>query len=152
MEHIIRPPVQPDNPAAAFPSDHRIAFAKTKVCSIQPVRREAKVQTVRPLPNEALAGFASWVQHQSWEFVYDGRDASDMVERFNFIVNLNLDQYCPTKTLKTTNLDGKICSIAVKQASRRKNREYAKNGNSSKYKDLKKKRSKLNLRKNQPNS
>ena len=83
MEHIIRPPVQPDNPAAAFPSDHRIAFAKTKVCSIQPVRREAKVP-------------------------------------------------------ETNNLDGKICSIAVKQASRRKNREYAKNGNSSKYKDLKK--------------
>ena len=61
-----------------------------------------------------------------------------MVERFNFLIELNLDTHCPTKTVKTTNLDGKISSMAVKQASRRKNREYAKHGNSAKYKELKK--------------
>ena len=128
-EPIIRPPVQPDNPATASPSDHRIAFAETKTCSIQPVIREARIQTVRPLPAEALSDFASWVQHESWAFVYDGRNPTDMVERFNFLVNFNLDHYCPTKTLKTTNLDGKITSVAVKQASRRKNKEYTKHGN-----------------------
>ena len=38
-----------------------------------------------------------------------------------------------------TNLDGKISSASVKQASRRKNREYSKNSkNSPKYKELKK--------------
>ena len=60
-----------------------------------------------------------------------------MVSRFNFLINLNPDHYCPTKTMKTTILDGKISSAAVKQASRRKNREYTKNGNSAKYKELK---------------
>jgi hypothetical protein len=35
MEPIIRPAVQPDNLAAASPSDHRIGFAKTKTCSTQ---------------------------------------------------------------------------------------------------------------------
>ena len=137
-EPIIRPPVQPDNPATASPSDHKISFAKTKCSSLQPVKRETKSRTVRPLPDEALQGFAGWVQRESWQFVYDGTDTSDMVDRFNFIVNINLDHYCPTKTMKTTNLDGRICSAAVKQASRRKNREYEKHGNSAKYKDLKK--------------
>ena len=61
-----------------------------------------------------------------------------MVERFNFLIQLNLDAYCPTKSVKTTNLDGKINSVAVKHASRRKNREYLKHGNSAKYKELKK--------------
>ena len=61
-----------------------------------------------------------------------------MVDQFNFLVNFNLDQYCPTRTLKITNLDGKISSPAVKQASRRKNREYLKHRNSAKYKDIKK--------------
>jgi hypothetical protein len=44
----------------------------------------------------------------------------------------------PLEPFKITNLDGKICSPAVKQACRRKNREYLKHGNSLKYKDLKK--------------
>ena len=135
---IIRPPVQPDNPQAAAPSDHSIAFARTKSSSLEPVKREVMTQIVRPLPAEAISSFASWVQQESWEYVYDGADPSDMVKRFNFLVNLNLDLHCPTKTLKTTNLDGKLSSPEVKQACRRKNREYQKHGNSIKYKRLKK--------------
>ena len=61
-----------------------------------------------------------------------------MVNRFDFLINLNLDHYCPTKTIKTTNLDGRISHAAVKQASMRKNREYTKNGNATKYKALRK--------------
>jgi hypothetical protein len=100
MVPIIRPPVQPDNPATASPSDHRIAFAKTKTSSSEPVKREVRTQVVRPLSADALSGFASWVQHESWEHVYDGADPSDMVNRFNLLVNLNLDLYCPSKTIK----------------------------------------------------
>ena len=137
-EPVIRAPVQPDNPTTASPSDHKIAFAKAKSSSMQPAQRVARLHHVRPLPDGAIAGFASWIQHESWQFVYDGTNVSDMVQRFNFIVSLNLDHYCPTKTVKTTNLDGKICSAAVRQASRRKNREYTKHGNSKKYKNLKK--------------
>ena len=138
LEPIIRPAVQPDNPTTAKPSDHRIAFAKTNTLSNQPAIREAVSRIIRPLPREAIRDFANWIQQESWEFVYDGADSSDMVDRLNFKINLNLDAHCPTKTIKTTNLDGKICSVAVQQASRRKNREYTKNGNSDKYKELKK--------------
>ena len=135
---IIRPPVQPDNPLSASPSDHTIAFAKTIPYSSQPVQRVTAIHTIRPLPDEAISNFASWIQHEPWTFVYNGIDTSDMVDRFNFIVQLNLDTHCPTQTVRRTNLDGKISSVAVKQASRRKNREYAKHGNSAKYKELKK--------------
>ena len=87
MEPIIRPAVQP----AASPSDHSIGSAKNKTCSSQLVKREYNYYTVRPLPADAISGFASWVQHESWEFVYNGRDSSDMNSRFEFIVNMNLD-------------------------------------------------------------
>jgi hypothetical protein len=90
------------------------------------------------LPDEAISGFASWVQHELWTFVYDGLDVSDMVDRLNFLLQLNLDTHCPTKTVRTSNLDCKVTSVAVKQAIRRKNREYVKHGNSQKYKELKK--------------
>ena len=49
-----------------------------------------------------------------------------------------LDLHCPAKTIKISNLDGKFNSTAVKQAARRKNREYSKHGNSARYKLLKK--------------
>ena len=65
-------------------------------------------------------------------------DPTDIVESFNFLLELNLEQCCPTKTIKSTNLDGKIRSVAVDQACRRKNREYIKHGNSAKFKKLKK--------------
>ena len=58
--------------------------------------------------------------------------------RPNFDVQLNLDIHCPTTTIKISNIDGKVSSPAVKQASRRKNREYLKHGNSIKDKELKK--------------
>ena len=119
-------------------TDHKIAFAKTIPCSNQPVQGVPATHTIRPLTDAAISRFASWIQHEPWTFVYNGRDTSDMVERFNFLIQLNLDTHFPTKTVKTTNLDGKISSMAVKQASRRKNREYAKHGNSAKYKELKK--------------
>ena len=138
LEPIIRPAVQPDNPASASPSDHSIAFAKANTSSDIPVERTFRSHTIRPLPDEAISGFASWVQHEPWTFVYDGLDVSDMVDRLNFLLQHNLDTHCPTKTVRTSNLDGKVTSVAVKQASRRKNREYVKHGNSSKYKELKK--------------
>ena len=138
LEPIIRPAVQPDNPATASPSDHLIGFAIANLSSFKPVQRVTKTTIVRPLPADAIQGFAQWIQREPWTFVYDGRDTSDMVERFNFIVNLNLDHYCPIRVVKTSNLDGKISSAKVKQSCRRKKREYEKNGNSAKYKELKK--------------
>ena len=113
-------------------------FAKTNTSSTQPVEGTTKRHITRPLPDEALKRFANWIQHESWEFVYDGANPSEMVDRFNNIVQVNLDIHCPTKTVQITNLDGKVSSVAVKQASRRKNREYLKNGNTPKYKLLKK--------------
>ena len=57
-----------------------------------------------------------------------------------FLTNLNLNHSCPTKVIKITNLYGKISSIAVKHACRKKTRESYRNGNSAKYKELVKKK------------
>ena len=48
------------------------------------------------------------LQAGPWTFVYDGLDVSDMVARLNFLIQLDLDNYCPTKTVRTSNLDGKV--------------------------------------------
>ena len=51
--------------------------------------------------------------------MYDGANPSEMVDRFNNIVQVNLDIHCPT-TVQITNIGGKVSSVAVKQASMRK--------------------------------
>ena len=61
-----------------------------------------------------------------------------MVDRLNFLIQLKLDTYFPTQSVRTSNLDGKISSVAVKQACRRKNREYLKHGNGQRFKELRK--------------
>ena len=130
--------MQPDDPTIANPSDHKIAFVEPHTDASKPVPRETLCRIVRPLSDDNIAAFANWIQHEPWTFVYDGADASDMVSRFNYLIDLNLDKSCPAKTVKSTNLDGKIRSVAVAQACRRKKREYEKHGNSMKYKKLKK--------------
>ena len=130
--------MQPDDPTIANPSDHKIAFVEPHTDASKPVPRETLCRIVRPLSDDNIAAFTSWIQHEPWTFVYDGADASDMVSRFNYLIDLNLDKSCPAKTVKSTNFDGKIRSVAVAQACRRKKREYEKHGNSMKYKKLKK--------------
>ena len=60
-----------------------------------------------------------------------------MVNRFNNYVKEKLDTICPIKKVKISKFDHEVTSAAIKQLSRRKNREYCKNGNSVKYKQLK---------------
>ena len=55
----IRPAVEPDNPLVASPSDHSIAFAKVNTNTNHPPIRKITSHVTRPLPSEALAGFAS---------------------------------------------------------------------------------------------
>ena len=104
LEPVIRPAVQPDNPTTASPSDHRIVFAKSNTSSNQPAARNAKIHITRPLLDQAMSNFAGWIQHESWEFVYNGVDTSDMVDRLNFLLELNLNTHCPTTTIRITNL------------------------------------------------
>ena len=137
-EPSIRPAVQPDNPVIASSSDHKIVFVEPNSNACQPVKRHSTYRKVRPLPNSALAKFAQWVQHEPWTFVYDGRNSSDMADRLTFLLDLQVNQCCPLRTIKSTNLDGKFKSVSVDQICRRKKREYQKHGNSAKFKQLKK--------------
>ena len=136
-EPLIHPAVQPDNPTLASPSDHKIVFVEPNTNSCQPVKRHTTYRTVRPLPDSSLALFAQWIQQEPWTFIYDGSNPTDMADRLTFLLDLKVSQFCPLKTVKSTNLDGKLRSVLVDQACRRKKREYQKHGNSDKFKKLK---------------
>ena len=45
---------------------------------------------------------------------------------------------CPEETIKISQLNGKVTSLALQKLSREKNREYTKHGNSPRFKALKK--------------
>ena len=60
--------------------------------------------------------------------------ADNLVE----LVFNKIDIICPEETIKISEMDGKVTSLALQKLSRKKNREYTKYGNSLHFKALKK--------------
>ena len=60
-------------------------------------------------------------------------------EKFIEIVYNKLDKICPEEEIQITKLDGKVKSLALQKIGRQKLREHTKNGNSQRFKALKKK-------------
>ena len=81
----------------------------------------------------------AWLQSESWEYVYDGGNSSEMAIRFHTLLNYQIDTLCPTKVVHFSALDnGKPLFPKVQKLSRRKMRIYTKKGNCQEFKDIKK--------------
>ena len=137
-EPIIRPPVDPDDHNDGVPSDHRIALAFPNTNPSKPAKRDTIFKYVRPFDIEHKIKFAAWIQHEDWGILSEANSATEMVDKFLTLTHNKLDEICPQKSTKITKFDHEITSAAIKQLSRKKNREYSKNRNSTKYKKLKK--------------
>ena len=137
-EPIIRPPVNPDDPKHGVPSDHSIALALPIMDHTKPPKRDITYKQVRPLNLEQKKMLADWIQYEDWSILDSCSNSSEMVECFSNLTLKKLDEICPLKSVKITKFDQEITSTCIKELSRKKNREYLKNRNSSKYKRLKK--------------
>ena len=70
--------------------------------------------------DQRKAELARWIQHESWEEVYDGNSASGMAVKFIEVVERNIDQICPIEEVKISQFEGKITSLALQKLSRQK--------------------------------
>ena len=80
-----------------------------------------------------------WIQKETWEDVFNGKNSTEMASEFTRVVFEKLDQICPEEELKISKLDGKQTSLALQSLARQRLREYTRNGNSEKFKDIKRK-------------
>ena len=139
-ESVVIPNVPTDipdgKPGGGKPSDHNIVYCEPRlVPESKPAKRlvTKKTRRITDLKKQKLAG---WIQRETWEEMYNSKD---MAKSFSEIVNNNIDKFCPVEEVKISQLEGKICSLALQNLVRQKKREFEKHGYFLKYKDLKKK-------------
>jgi hypothetical protein len=135
---IIVPPVSPDDPTKGVPSDHSTPLA-IPLTATDCKTREYKTRSFRPMPESGIDRFGEWLDSQSWDCLDDIANPSQQVEIMEAKFKDKLDEVLPEKTIKTSNDDKPFITPDLKYLDRRKKREYRKNGQSSKYAQLKQK-------------
>ena len=139
-EPIIIQNVQTDipdgQPGGGKRSDHPIIYSTPRLERASKSAKELVVKKTRRFNESTKMKLARWIQHESWEELFN---SSNMAEKFEELVVQKLDDICPEEEIKITQLDGKIKSLALQKIGRQKLREYTKNGNSNRFKALKKK-------------
>jgi hypothetical protein len=134
---IIAPPVAPDDPRNAKPSDHSspiaIPLSDNEYCQT----REYQTKTVRPLPDVNIEMFGSWIRNENWEQISGNINPTEQVKLLEQIFQNKLDAFFPEKDIKYSNCDLPFITSDIKYYDRRVKREYRKHGKSEKYLQLK---------------
>ena len=133
---IIVPPLQPDDPFSAKPSDHSVPVCFPHTDRFKPPQRDYKVIKYRPLPDSALREFGQWIVKEDWALVSDQMGPNEQVQRFEDILKEKLDTFCPSKELRLSSKDLPFMTSELKKLKRQKMREYVRKGKSKKYFEL----------------
>ena len=136
---VIVPPVPCDDVNSGVPSDHWVPVCVPHTDRGKKIFRRFKIITYRPLPDSCVRKFGEWITSESFSDVNDNLDPSQHAKVLETKLLSNLDKYCPVKTMKLGPQDKPWINNELKTLSRRKQREWIKNGKSSKYKILQKK-------------
>jgi hypothetical protein len=142
-ESIIIPNVKTDipdgQPGGGKQSDHPIVYCEPRLEMTDKPARRVETKKTRRMDDNKKRLLAQWIQHESWEMVFNSKSASQMAVKFTEVVNENIDKFCPEEEVKITQFDGRVTSLALQKLTRQKKREYNRHGNSRKFKELKKK-------------
>jgi hypothetical protein len=133
---LIAPPLLPDDPLKAKPSDHSVPVCTPHTDKYTAPQRTWRLQTYRPLPDSSVRKFGQWITAEGWEALSSDLSATELASRFENTLKENLNKYCPEKTIKLGSQDQAWINAELKKIHRLKGREYAKRGKSVKYKSL----------------
>ena len=137
---FIAPPIQPDDPSKAKPSDHGVPVCVPHTDRYTPAERNYRIVKYRPLPDSSVRQFGEWLVSESWDRLKGNigveLNPTQLSVAFEQLVCSKLNQFCPEKEVKLGSQDKAFISRELKKISRLKNREYTKRGKTQKYKDL----------------
>ena len=68
---VITPPLQPDDPTKAKPSDHSVPVCIPHTDRYRPPSRNYRVVKYRPLPESCLRDFGEWIEAEEWDCIKD---------------------------------------------------------------------------------
>ena len=73
-------------PGGGKQSDHSIVYCEPRLEMISKPARQLVIKRTRRIDDSKKKQLADWIQHESWEHVYDGRSASQMADNFTQLV------------------------------------------------------------------
>ena len=135
---LIAPPLLPDDPLKAKPSDHSVPVCTPHTDKYTAPHRTWRLHTYRPLPDSSVRKFGQWITAEGWEALSSDLSATELASQFENTLKDNLNKYCPEKTIKLGSQDKAWINAELKKLHRLKNREYVKRGKSDRYKSLSK--------------
>ena len=132
----IAPPIQPDDPSIAKPSDHSVPVCVPHTDRHCPPTRHYRTVRYRPLPESSVRKFGEWIVKERWGEVEEDLPPALQVQKFENIIMEKLNTYCPEKTVRISSQDKPWVTADLKSLHRLKSREYSKRGKTQKYKNL----------------
>ena len=134
----IVPPIQPDNPEKAKPSDHSVAVSWPFTQMHNPPPKNWIHRNYRPITESKLREFGAWITQKNWDELSSELTATEESYLFECILKDNLNRICPMKHVKISSHDKPWLNFELKKLHRQKSREYVKRGKSEKYFSLSK--------------
>ena len=119
------------HPGGGKRSDHPIVYCKPRTDKTEKPARQVEIKKTRRMNIQKKTELVAWIQHESWEEVFDGKSSSGMAAKLIEVVERKINYICPVEEVKITQFEGKITSLALQTLARQKQREYSKNGNSN---------------------
>ena len=104
-------------PGGGKVSDHSIVNCEPRLDKLSKSTKQVVVKNPRRINNERKRKLANWVQNETWVEV---TGSNSMAEAFIKVVNDNLNQICPVKVVKISQMDGTVNSLALKKQARQK--------------------------------
>ena len=130
----IVPPLTPDCPITASPSDHQGVLALPVINSTNPVNIRVK-KTIRPLPESLILDFREKLSAVDYSKLGD-LPVDDMVSCYQKLSTTLVEETFPEKTITFNPNDKPWFTEKLRQLKRLRLREYSKHGKSEKYQQL----------------
>ena len=129
----VTPPVLPDDPRHAAPSDHRVPVARPLALAPEAITNVYREKVYRPLPDSMVRVFMKWVLTEAWDMIPEDGSPTEQVDIFQKVVDQKVEEMFPQKKVRISNKDKIFITSELKTLDRRKKRVWRKNGKSERY-------------------
>ena len=128
-------PLDNDENKKGKPSDHKVVVFEPLSHSDVSKQVYRKIK-FRPFPESGMLKFATWVNAQSWDEVYQQKTAQKKAEQLQKMLVEKMNIYFPEKQFKVNMNDKPFMNRELKKLDRQRKKEYIKNKKSEKWKKL----------------
>ena len=122
------PPLLPDDPACAEPSDHNGVIVNPLPVSKQSSKRVRIQKKIRPFPKAKINLFGQIIGSENWSFLSPELKPGQLVELFQFYNSSMTDLIFPEKTISVYSDDKPYFNEQLRLIKRQRCREYTKHG------------------------